>query len=83
MASKRGGIARPEVEREELELNGEVMTPGEKIRSTGREAEHDVLADVDRAKRAIRENPYKHYKERATGASGWTSVEKQGRSSRV
>jgi hypothetical protein len=45
-----------EVEREERELNGNVMTPGEKIRSTGRQAEHDVLADVDRAKRAIREN---------------------------
>ena len=45
-----------EVEREERELNGDVMTPGEKIRSTGREAEHDVLAGVDRAKRAIREN---------------------------
>jgi hypothetical protein len=32
------------------------MTPGEKSRSSGREAEHDVLADVARAQRAIREN---------------------------
>jgi hypothetical protein len=45
-----------EVEREERELNGDVMTPGEKSRSPGREAEHDMPADVDRAKRAIREN---------------------------
>jgi hypothetical protein len=45
-----------EVEREERELNGDVMTPREKSRSSGREAEHDVLAVVARAKRAIREN---------------------------
>ena len=45
-----------EVEREERELNGDVMTPGENSVDRAREAEHDVLADVDRAKRAIRKN---------------------------
>jgi hypothetical protein len=45
-----------DVEREEREEFGDVMTPGEKAESMGREAAEDVKAGVDRAKRKIRES---------------------------
>jgi hypothetical protein len=45
-----------ESEREDRELNGDVMTPGEKVRSVAEETKHGVLADVDKAKRAVRNN---------------------------
>ena len=45
-----------EAEREDRELNEGAMTPGEQLGSVGREAKHEVLADVDQTKRTIRNN---------------------------
>ena len=43
-----------ENERATRELDGDLMTPGEKARSTMNEAKHDVEAGVDKMKRDIR-----------------------------
>ncbi|HEY1976667.1 MAG TPA: hypothetical protein VGG89_08985 [Candidatus Baltobacteraceae bacterium] len=45
-----------DVERENREEYGDLMTPGEKAGSVGREATEDVKAEVDRAKRKVRES---------------------------
>lgn len=45
-----------DVERENREEYGDVMTPGEKAGSVGREATEKVKAEVDRAKRKVRES---------------------------
>jgi hypothetical protein len=45
-----------EAERENREINGDLMTPGEKVGSVAEETKHGVLADVDKAKRAVRNN---------------------------
>lgn len=45
-----------DIERENREEYGDVMTPGEKAESMGREATEDVKAGVDRAKRKVRES---------------------------
>jgi len=41
-------------ERAKREVAGDVMTPGEKVGSLANEGKERVLADVDRAKRDIR-----------------------------
>lgn len=45
-----------DAEHETREDFGDVMTPGEKAESMGREATENVKAGVDRAKRKIRES---------------------------
>lgn len=45
-----------DIERENREEYGDVMTPGEKAGSMGREVTENVKADVDRAKRKVRES---------------------------
>ncbi len=45
-----------DIERENREEFGDVMTPGEKAESVGREAAEDVKAGVDRTKRKVRES---------------------------
>lgn len=45
-----------DAERETREGFGDVMTPGEKAGSVGREVTEDVKAEIDRAKRKARES---------------------------
>jgi hypothetical protein len=54
--NEAGHRAAAESERENRELDGDLMTPGEKVGSVAEETKHDVLADVDKAKRAVRNN---------------------------
>ncbi|MGP6159694.1 MAG: hypothetical protein ACLPYS_19720 [Vulcanimicrobiaceae bacterium] len=54
--NEAGHRSQAEAERENRELNGDLMTPGEKAGSVANEAKHDVLADVDKAKRSVRNN---------------------------
>jgi len=44
-----------EAEREDREVAGDVMTPGERVASHVNEAKHEVLAEVDKAKRKLRD----------------------------
>ena len=46
--------ASAEAEREEREEDGDLLTPGERARSVAEETKHEVLADVDKAKRSVR-----------------------------
>ena len=45
---------KADAERDDRETFGDLMTPGEKAGSVGREAAEDVKANVDRAKRKVR-----------------------------
>jgi hypothetical protein len=46
--------AGAEGERQQRDLNGDLMTPAEKVGSVLREGKHEVLAEVDAAKVDIR-----------------------------
>jgi hypothetical protein len=48
--------AQAHAEREARESGGDLLSPGEKMKSHANEAKHEVLAEVDRAKRAVRDH---------------------------
>jgi hypothetical protein len=52
--SEAGHRANADAERANREVAGDVMTPGEKVGSVANEGKETVLAEVDRAKRDLR-----------------------------
>ncbi|HTV73726.1 MAG TPA: hypothetical protein VME66_08495 [Candidatus Acidoferrales bacterium] len=48
--------AQARAERERRESAGDLLSPGEKVKSHANEAKHEVLAEVDKAKRAVRDH---------------------------
>jgi hypothetical protein len=53
--TEAGHRSAAEGERIKRDLAGDAMTPSEKLGSAANEAKEDVLAEVDRAKRKVRE----------------------------
>lgn len=51
-----GHRAQAQSERESRETGGDLLSPMEKMRSHANEAKHEVLAEVDKAKRAVRDH---------------------------
>jgi hypothetical protein len=48
--------AQAQAEREARETAGDLLSPTEKLKSHANEAKHEVLAEVDKAKRAVRDH---------------------------
>ena len=48
--------AQAQAEREARETGGDLLSPAEKVKSHANQAKHEVLAEVDKAKRAVRDH---------------------------
>ncbi len=51
-----GHRSAAEAEQAERDVNGDLLTPGEKVASVANQTKHEVLAGVDKAKIDVRNN---------------------------